>query len=395
MGRSKLAGAFVVSMAMLAVPAIAQAKVIQVHPGESIQAAVDKASPGDTVFVSPGTYTEQSQPCPSEPSSSCAVVVTKDNVSIVGKAGSFGRSHGHHKTGNHAKRVILKADGGQDVGIDIGRTDDPACLTDPSLRLNGSQLRGLTVKGFADDGVLLFCASRWRVTQVAAQDDAEYGIFPSHSFNGRVDHSSASGAHDTGLYIGQSFNSRMDHNVATANVSGYEIENSIGVLADHNLAYGNAGGMLSFTLPFLDAKVNSNNTIVHNIVRNNNGPNDCTGGQVCEVPSGTGILLVAADHNLVAHNRVTGNNSFGIGVANICVAQGLSASECAAVSADIEPNSDFDRIAFNRALGNGGSPDPSLPPPFAKDLVWDTTGTGNCWSHNVFGTSFPASLPSC
>ncbi len=392
MRRAKVVGALVVAAGLLAIPAVAEGKVIPVHPGDSIQAAVDKASPGDTVLVSPGTYTESSQPCPSEPASSCAVVVTKDNVSIVGKAGTFG---GHHKASAHAKRVILNANGDQDVGIDIGKTDDPACLNDPTLRLNGSLLRHLTVQGFADDGILLYCVSRWRVTQVLTKDDAEYGIFPSHSFNGRVDHSFASGAHDTGLYIGQSFNSRMDHNVATANVSGYEIENSIGVLADHNLAYGNTGGILSFTLPFLDAKVNSHNVIVHNIVRNNNGPNECTGGQVCEVPSGTGILLVAADHNLVAHNRVTGNNSFGIGVANICLAQGLSAPECAAVSADIQPDSDNNRIAFNTVLGNGQSPDPSLPPPFAKDLVWDTTGIGNCWAHNVFGTSFPSPLPSC
>ena len=395
MGRMKLLGSVAAAVGMLAIPAVTQAKVIPVHPGDSIQAAVDKAKPGDKVLISPGTYSEASQPCPSEPASSCAVVVTKDRISIVGRSGSFGNSHGHHKTANHAKRVILKADGDQDVGIDIGKTDDPACLNDPSLRLHGSLIRHLTVQGFADDGVLLYCVSHWRVTQVAAKDDAEYGIFPSHSFKGRVDHSSASGAHDTGLYIGQSFASRMDHNVATDNVSGYEIENSIGVRADHNLAYGNTGGILSFTLPFLDAKVNSHNAIVHNIVRKNNGPNECTGGQVCEVPSGTGILLIAADHNLVAHNRVTGNNSFGIAVANICVAQGLTTQECDAVSADIQPDSDNNRITFNRVLGNGQNPDPSLPPPFAQDLVWDTTGTGNCWGHNVFGTSFPSSLPSC
>lgn len=397
MRRIKLVGPVAAAVGMLAIPAVAQAKVIPVHAGDSIQAAVDQAMPGDTVLISPGIYTESSRPCPSEPASSCAVTVAKDNVSIVGKAGSFGSSHGHQKTANHAKRVILKADGDQDVGINIGKTDDPACLTDPGLRLNGSLIRHLTVQGFADDGVLLYCVSHWRVTQVAAKDDAEYGIFPSHSFKGRVDHSLASGANDTGLYIGQSFSSRMDHNVATDNVSGYEIENSIGIRADHNLAYGNTGGILSFTLPFLDAKVNSHNAIVNNIVGDNNRPNTCLepGDAVCGVPPGTGILLMAADHNLVAHNRVAGNNSFGTAVANICAAQGLSAQDCAAVSADIQPDSDNNRITFNKVLGNGHNPDPSLPPPFAQDLVWDTTGTGNCWAHNVFGASFPSPLPSC
>ena len=390
----KLVGSVAVAVGMVAIPGAAQARVIPVHPGGSIQAAVDQARPGDTVLVSPGTYTESSRPCPSEPANSCAVVVTKDDIRIVGKAGGSGS---HHTSTNHAKRVILAANGDQDIGIDVGKTDDPACLSDPSLRVDGSLIRRLTVQGFADDGVLLYCVSHWRITGVVAKDNAEYGIFPSHSFHGRVDHSFASGANDTGLYIGQSFASRMDHNVATDNVSGYEIENSVGVRADHNLAYGNTGGILSFTLPFLDVKTNHDNVIEHNLVRDNNRPNTCLepGDAVCQVPAGTGILLMAVDRNLVAHNRVTGNDSFGIGVANICVAEGLSAQECAAVSADIQPDPDNNRIVFNTVLGNGQHPDPGLPPPFARDLVWDTTGTGNCWAHNVFATSFPSSLPAC
>ena len=31
----------------------------------------------------------------------------------------------------------------------------------------------------------------------------------------------------------------------------------------------------------------------------------------------------------------------------------------------------------------------------ASDLVWDTTGSGNCWGGNTFNTSFPAELPAC
>jgi parallel beta-helix repeat protein len=367
---------------MLIGSGVAEAKVIKVNPGDSIQAAVDKASPGDTVRVAPGTYTETGRPCPAEPSNTCAVVISKDDITLAGKGGSD-------------KSVTLQGTGGQEVGIGVGSTDDASCLTDPSLRLHGSTLSGLTVQGFSDDGVLLFCVSGWRITNLVSQNNDEYAIFPSHSFNGRVDHSFASGAHDTGFYIGQSFNSRMDHNVATGNVSGYEIENSMGVKADHNVAHDNTGGILSFTLPFLDAKVNSGNVIAHNTVRNNNQPNECSGGEVCEVPSGTGILLVAADANSVRHNRVTGNNSFGIAVANICLAQQLDQPTCDLISQDIQPDSDNDHVVHNTVLGNGTSPDPVLPPIFAVDLAWDGTGVGNCWSKNVFATSFPPALPSC
>jgi hypothetical protein len=88
------------------------------------------------------------------------------------------------------------------------------------------------------------------------------------------------------MYIGQSFDSRVDHNVATDNVSGFELENSIGIRADHNLSFGNTGGILSFTLPFLDAKVNRANLIDHNTVRDNSRPNTCSepGDDVCQVP---------------------------------------------------------------------------------------------------------------
>ncbi len=235
----------------------------------------------------------------------------------------------------------------------------------------------------------------WRITRVRAVDNGEYGTYPSHVFDGRLDHSFASGANDTGHYIGQSFDSRVDHNVATGNVSGFEVENSVGIRADHNLSYGNTGGILSFDLPFLDAKVNRDNVIAHNVVRENNRPNTCVDPEdaVCQVPPGTGILLMAADENLVRANRVTGNGSYGVAVANICLAQELPAEVCA--SLDIDPYSDGNSVVFNTVTGNGTDPAPTLPPVFAVDLAWDGTGEGNCWLKNTFDTSYPEPLPAC
>lgn len=364
------------------ITATAEAKTIKVKPGDSIQAAVDKANPGDRVLVKPGTYREDGQPCPTEPSHTCAVVIQKNNIRLVGVPS---RRH----------RVVLEAKGDQDEGIAVGKSSAADCLTDASKRVHRSLIRGLTVRGFEDDGVFLICVDHWRVTRVRAVDNREYGIFPSHTKIGRLDHSFASGANDTGHYIGQSSHARVDHNVARGNVSGFELENSSHIRADHNLATGNTGGILSFTLPNLDIKSNSDNRIDHNVVRGNNKANTCVDPDdaVCDVPVGTGILLIATDRNHVTANKVSGNNSFGIAVSNYCVATNLSQSECAAL--DIEPNPDGNQIRNNGVKGNGTSPDPALPAIFAVDLAWDTMGSDNCWSNNRAGTMFPPTLPAC
>jgi hypothetical protein len=112
------------------------------------------------------------------------------------------------------------------------------------------------------------------------------------------------------------------------------------------------------------------------------------------VLSGTGILVLAADQNHVDHNLVLGNDTFGIAVADFCVAQGIDPQTCALLP--IQTSSDDARVAFNIVLGNGTDPDPRLiSTDFAVDLAWDTTGTGNCWTGNTAGTSFPAALPAC
>jgi parallel beta-helix repeat protein len=370
-----------VALAAFALPAVAGAKTFHVKSGDSIQAAVGRADPGDTVEVAPGTYTERSRPCPYRRVQDCAVAITDDRIELVAKSAR--------------KPVVLKAKGEQDDGIGVGEAVKPTCLNKSSQRLHGSLIAGFDVRGFKNNGVFLGCVEDWRITRVRATGNDEYGIFPSHAVDGRLDHSFASGANDTGLYIGQSRDARMDHNTAIDNVSGFEIENSSGVRADHNLAKGNSGGILSFALPGLDVKSNEDNRIDHNRVVSNNRRNTCSDQEetVCRVPPGSGILVLSADRNLVQDNRVTGNDTFGIGVANYCIVLEVSPEQCERL--DIDPDPDGNRITANTVTGNAKDPDPSTPSVFAVDLAWDTTGDGNCWSDNRFDTSFPDPLPVC
>ena len=360
-------------LAAVAAPATAAAKTITVRPGSSIQAAVDRARAGDTVTLAPGTYRETGRPCPTEHNQSCAVVIERSHVRLVGR------------------RAVLEAAPGQDDGIAVGRTANPSCLRDGSKRLHGSLISGLEVRGFGDDGVLLTCVDHWRITRVRSTGNAEYSFFPEFTVAGRLDHSYASGANDTGFYIGQSRDARVSHNRAVGNVSGFEIENSAGIRTDHNLATHNVVGFFSSLLPRHAVKANEGNEIDHNRAIANDRTTGCVGPTICSALPQTGILLLAADRNRVHDNRVERNPNFGIAVVNYCNARGFTRQQCAAL--DIDPNPDHNRIESNRASGNGSAPAGPLAR-LAGDLAWDGMGRGNCFARNVAPKHTPR-LPRC
>jgi hypothetical protein len=101
------------------------------------------------------------------------------------------------------------------------------------------------------------------------------------------------------------------------------------------------------------------------------------------LPTGTGILNVGADQVVARHNRVTGNDSVGVGIIE---------NPFAGLDPRIEPNPDRNEVLDNVILQNGLDPDPVRATTPGADIVYDGTGVDTCFADNVFGIEFPAGI---
>jgi parallel beta-helix repeat protein len=339
-----------VSLALLLAVA-ASAGAAQIVVTTTIQAAVDSANPGDTVYVPPGVYHEE-------------VTVAKPNITIRG-----------------TRAAILDGTGSMDDGIHVASST-------PGARLDGFHLDGLTIRNYLENGVFLDRVDNFTIANGSYDDNEEYGIYPSHSTNGLVEGNRASGAEDAGIYIGQSDSVVIRNNQSTGNLVGIEIENSTHVAAIDNLARDNSAGIAVILLPNLSVTVVEDIALTGNTSINNNRPNDNTDPSeiFSALPGGLGVLVLGGDRVELRANRVTSNGSAGIAVVRV-------PPELADQDPSIDPLPDQILVTGNTVLHNGAHPDPRIAPFPPADLLWDGSGTANYWVNNRFQTSYPAPLP--
>jgi parallel beta-helix repeat protein len=306
---------------------------VEVHPGQSIQAAVDAAAPGTTIVLDPGTYRQ-------------TVTVAKPDITLAGRGS-----------------VVLENPGGVPNGITVNPGGD------------GFSLLNVTVQGFGANGVYLSGIQRFLIAGVTANNDGGYGIFPSQVADGLVLGCSAGGNNDTGIYVGQSVNVAAIGNAVHDNVNGLEAENSVNVTLAGNVSYQNTVGILVDLLPDLAVTTGGNILVTDNLVAANNHANFGSPGDITALESGgVGIFVLGTTQTDVADNLVLGNQLIGVGVTSsylLTLLGGVSVS-------DIQPLSVGVRVHNNTVLGA----------PFGTDLLWDGLGVGDSWSGNLFQTSF-------
>jgi len=383
------------------------ARTIVVRPGQSIQTAIDHARPGARIYVLPGLYRETADKVN-------GLNITKSGIRLIGLS-------------KGSRRVVLQNAGNQRNGIVVvpgDRTDCMGCHSDMappfplkhemsmglSMRepmLHGIEIRGITIRGFANNGLFTENVDGFRIVDVRSEGNKNYGIFPTLSKNGIVTHSYASGSDDSGIWVETSENVRLTHNLVEGNVNGFEVSNSDDIVLAYNEARNNTVGAAILLLPdiFDDHPGAKRIDLRNNYIHHNNKPNTARPGSIlASVPSGTGILHLAVDDSEISGNRSEANASVGLAIVDYCFAVGgspFSCSEDPTVTPEFLADSlaSGNRVAGNVLVGNGLAPDPAHPFAFAaSDLALISIGQGNCYEGNLFKTSFTVlsdDLPSC
>lgn len=284
---------------------------LTVRNGESIQAQVNAAQPGDTVLVYPGSYRE-------------TVYIDKDNITLRG--------------------VIEE---GRWPTLDGNRQLNDAVLYSG----NGITVENLKIVHFKGNAIMGQAGNNFVIQNNWIIDTGVYGIFPQYGTNGLIQSNVLSGIEDAAIYVGMCDNVDVIGNEVFENVAGIEIENTRNALVEHNYVHNNTGGILVFITPGLPIKTARNVIVRNNFVGNNNTPNfGAPGSIVSGIPAGTGILIMAADDVTIENNIVSGNNNAGITAVDLSFAANVAADP------ESEPNPDRLAVMHNFMVNNGASP---------------------------------------
>jgi len=348
-----------------------------VQPGESIQAAVDAASPGDTIRVKPGDYVETHE-------GRSAVRITKPLKLIADSSPPD-------------QRVRILPSGEQRHGILV----EPENTGDPDI--DGLEIKGFTVEGFSNNGIWLRHVVNFNIENNESINNLENGIWPTLSANGEVKKNVSYGSLDSALWVEASENVRILENELYNSPTGLEITVSNDIHMEGNTVHDNVVGIGLYHpsgagLPPQDwpSQPFRNWTVKDNDVYDNNLVNPISGGLVGALPSGGGVLVLGVDTVDLQDNRVKNNNFFGIAMVDYCIAVDGTDNSCEnnpPFYTDTSP--DGNRIVDNEITGNGSDPPPGPFEAVAGDLL-GLGGTGNCASGNTATkVILSPELPAC
>lgn len=323
-----------------AIPVLAtEPHTIVVTPGHSIQAAIDSAQPGDTIWVKEGTYREN-------------VLITTDRLTLRGDGAG--------------KTVIAPPEHDTGCGICVGIPFQPF-----TRKVFGVQIMRLTVRDSGGFGVFGFGTDRLQVSWVDAANNAFYGISRFESSRTIFKNNRAWGSAEAGFYIGdaQDADTTVENNKSWNNDLGIFVRHARHVNIVGNDVWGNCFG----TLVLDDSQPGgAGNVSIHdNNYHGNTKVCQQTDPQGPPTHGGAGIVILGGDHNWISDNRVSDNAAetpFSGGVVVLS-------------SAPFGGHDAMNNTVTDNEFRNN-----------QPDIKWDGMGTGNTFTDNDCKTSLPPGL---
>lgn len=333
---------------------------------KTIASALKQADGRDTIRVGRGTY--------------------REGIQVVGK-----RYDGLKLIGNTSKpgRVVIN---GKKLK---GAAAQNAVLVNGA---DGVSIRGFHARNYKANCFFVTNADGYRLDRLVAERCGVYGIYAFNSKGGRMTNSEAFYNNDAGFYIGQTppqkgkkKRSLVKNVTAWGNVLGFSGTNMKYVTITKSRWYNNGTGIVPNALDSEKFPPPEENVIADNEIFWNNfnfyrgAPFEIPGSGAAGFagyPIGVGVLLFGSQDTTVENNEIFGHYLGGFGAIPQLQLAVDHPNEPKLLEASVLRNI----VVRGNQFGRGGS-DRN-----AHDLVYNGSGTGNCFEGNaVTSPNIPSS----